>query len=351
MSETESKTTAKAPGLFRRLTTPVIVSCAVTFALLISFNVLLHVGAATSQRRQMIYRLNHLPQGINVTFLGNSLMEAGCDLSAFSEAAFNSNSSACLNLALGATSPVEHCLILERAFRNPSFRPRYLIYGFFDDQLNAKVTGHFSDLIGNRALSYYFPQEAASLYEENSFLTPFRFWLIGHLPMFLERSSLWAKVELLRRKVEEIGMPPHKTNRFGRVDDFAALEAADLPAFVETCSKILQSHRGLSLPVQRMLKLAHDHGTRVIIVEMPMPAHHRNTFYSSPVWEQMRTYLQTLIEGSGATYLCASDWVSDDSCFQDATHLNENGAKVFSSRLGKTLADENHPIAPAVAAF
>src|SRR3982751_3780317 len=99
MPESRKKTTSKRSRLFRRLTTPVIVSCAITFAILISFNVLLHVGAATSQRRQMIYRLAHLPQGINVTFLGNSLMEAGCDLSAFSEAAFSSNSSACLNLA------------------------------------------------------------------------------------------------------------------------------------------------------------------------------------------------------------------------------------------------------------
>ena len=39
-----------------------------------------------------------------------------------------------VNLGLGATTPVEHYLILKRAFSQP-VHIKYVIYGFFDDQL------------------------------------------------------------------------------------------------------------------------------------------------------------------------------------------------------------------------
>jgi hypothetical protein len=37
-------------------------------------------------------------------------------------------------------------------------------------------------------------------------------------------------------------------------------------------------------------------------------------------------------------YISASEWVEDDQAFEDATHLNEQGAKQFSAKLADTLS-------------
>src|SRR5207253_4864849 len=134
--------------------------------------------------------LDHLPANIDCLFLGNSLVEAGCDATSF-QANWPAHKNAIqpFNIALGATSPVEHYLILKKAFTRP-VRIKYVVYGFFDDELNAPVTGQWSELVGNRALSYYFPNEAAALYAPGSHLKKWELQMASKIPMFSERSSL-----------------------------------------------------------------------------------------------------------------------------------------------------------------
>ena len=87
--------------------------------------------------------------------------------------------------------------------------------------------------------------------------------ITSHIPMLVERSSLWDKVELFRRHIDDIGMPKQKVNRFGRVADFNALEASDVPSFTQRCETIIQSRGGFSAPIQAMIKLAHQHGASI----------------------------------------------------------------------------------------
>jgi hypothetical protein len=271
-------------------------------------------------------------------FLGNSLIEAGCDAHAFESSwAHTDGAPIAVNLGLGATTPVEHYLILKRAFERP-VHIKYVIYGFFDDQLNAAPDGAWQDLIGNRAFSYYFPKDAASFYSPHSKLTEWRLEMTEHVPMLAERSSLWDKVELFRRRLDEVGMPKQKVNRFGRVGDFNALEAKDVPSFVARCGAIVQARKGFSAPIQAMIDLAHEHGAKFFLVEMPMSPRHRETFYSLPVWTELRAHLQTLAEEDKVSYVTASDWVTDGTNFEDTVHLNENGARRFSAKLGMTLS-------------
>jgi len=309
---------------------------AVALLILIGYNVLINRTAQTSQRRQLLARLDRIPLSTDCLFLGNSIVEAGCDADTF-KSAWPTNSVQPINLALGATSPVEHYLILKHALERP-LHPKYLIYGFFDDQLNAPVHGDLPDLVGNRAFSYYFPDDAAALYSPGSWFKKYQMRILGHVPMFAERSSLWGKVELLRRRFEEIGMPKQKTNRYGRVEDFAALEAKDVPAFNQRCQAVVNGQQGFSPPLREIIRLAREHGANVILVEMPMPSKHRETFYASPRWLELRAYLQSLAKQERATYLAASDWVPDDQDFEDVTHLNEAGAKHFSVRLATAIA-------------
>jgi hypothetical protein len=265
-------------------------------------------------------------------------MEAGCDPGAFESGWSPTNSSPLAkNLGLGATTPVEHYLILKQALSRP-VHIKYVIYGFFDDQLNIAPDGTWEDLIGNRAFSYYFPKDAAAFYAPHSRIGEWRMEMTERVPMVAERSSLWDRVELLRRQLDEIGMPKQKVNRFGRVGDFNALEAKDVPSFTQRCGDIVQGQKGFSAPIQAMIDLAHQHGAKFFFVEMPMSPRHLETFYSLPVWAEMRAHLQALSREQQVTYITASDWVTDGTNFEDTVHLNEQGARFFSARLGMTLS-------------
>ncbi len=315
-----------------------VISVTILAVVLVGYNLLIARAARSSQRKHMLSVLSQLPEDTDCVFLGNSLVEAGCDVETFKQTwAASQVSLKPANLALGATSPVEHCLILNQALRRP-LKIKYLIYGFFDDQLNAAVRGDWEDLVGNRAFSYYFPREASALYAPGRWLKKTELSVIGHIPMLSERSSLWGKVESLRRKFEDVGMPRHKVNRFGRVDDFSALEAADAAEFTRRCESVLSQKAGFSRPIQEIIRLAKAHGAKVIFVEMPMPSSHRSRFYASPAWKRLQAHLEALAAGEGALYVRASGWVTNDHNFEDATHLNEQGAKVFSRRLARALA-------------
>src|SRR5262249_45425567 len=153
-----------------------------------------------------------------------------------------------------------------------------------------------------------------------------------------DRSSLWDKVELFRRQIDEVGMPKHAVNRFGRVADFGALEANDVPSFKQRCEAVLHSHQQFSPPVQAIINLARQHGIKVFFVEMPMSPRHRDTFYSLSVWTEMRAHLQSLAAEQDAVYIAASGWIPEDSSFEDTVHLNERGARAFSAELASTMS-------------
>jgi hypothetical protein len=321
----------------RRLFIPI----AIALIFLVGYNVLVALAAKKTQRHELLSMIDHLSPSTDCLFLGNSLIEAGCNARAFESGWSESNSTPlAVNLGLGATTPVEHYLILKRAFEKSS-GIKYVIYGFYDDQLNTTPDGAWEQLVGNRALSYYFPNEAAPFYTPNSRLGEWRLEMTQRVPMLAERSSLWNRVELLRRQLQAIGMPEETENRFGRADDFNLLESKDAPSFVQKCNVIVQGRKGFSAPIQAMLDLAHEHGAIFIFVEMPMSPKHRETFYSLPVWTAMRAHLQTLAQTQQVTYITASDWVNDDAKFLDAIHLNEEGARFFSARLGTTISRMN----------
>ena len=314
---------------------------AIALVILLVYNFAIGVAARKTQRKHLLTAIEHLSPATDCIFLGNSLMEAGGNATVFQASWPQTNASpSAVNLALGATTPVEHYLILKRAFNQP-VHIKYIVYGFFDDQLNAAPDGKWEDLIGNRAFSYYFARDAAEFYTPNSRIGEWRMELTEHVPMVAERSSLWDRVELFRRRLDEIGMPAQKVNRFGRVGDFNALEAKDVPSFTQRCETIVRGQKGFSAPIQAMIDLAHEHGAQFFFVEMPMSPRHRETFYSLPVWQEMRTHLQALASAQNTTYIMASDWVSDGTNFEDTVHLNEQGARCFSARLATALSRLN----------
>src|SRR5215471_13378827 len=104
----------------------------VLLIMLVGYNVMVHLGARNNQRHQLLFSLATMPKHTDCIFLGNSLVEAGCNTAVF-QATWPDAASPphAFNLALGATSPVEHYLLLNLAMQKDE-RIRYIIYGFFD---------------------------------------------------------------------------------------------------------------------------------------------------------------------------------------------------------------------------
>ncbi len=295
-------------------------------AVLLVANICVRFLARNSVPRQLLLRGERAEPATDL-FLGNSTMAAGLDETAFASV----KPGRPLNIALGASSPVEHYAIYRQQDKH---RTAAVYYGFLDTQLTDLPKGGWDTLVGNRAMAYYVdPDAAIRFYAADSPGRAFSLRLVGKVPILVERTSLWAKVEMVRRFLGEIGMPKKETNRFGRAEDFSLLEA-DSDEFVHRCRRAAADRIPLSAPLTAIFAQAKEWGTAVHVVEMPMPEGHRRRFYNSPEWKAYRAHLIELVQAAGGVYVPASDWVGEAG-FADNLHLNAAGANEFSVRLGR----------------
>src|SRR5882724_9298310 len=95
--------------------------------------------------------------------LGNSLVRSGFNADEFAAAQSPGVQSAALNMAMGASTPAEHLLLLRAVLRSDD-RAQLLLYGFYDFQLTDPVSLTFADMIGNHDLLYYDEPEFARRY-------------------------------------------------------------------------------------------------------------------------------------------------------------------------------------------
>jgi len=295
-------------------------------AALVAINAAVTLMARTSVPRQL---LRHGEQSDPATdlFLGNSTMAAALNERVFAVV----KPGRPLNLALGATGPVEHCLIWRLQSKH---RVADVYYGFFDSQLTDPLHGTWETLVGNRAMAYYVdPDTAIDYYARESPFKALGMRLTANVPVMVERLAIWSKVEKLRRAIGEIGMPKRDVNRFGRADDFTLLEA-DSKEFARRCERAVAERQPLSPPIAEIIDTTRVNGARIRVVEMPMPAEHRRRLNSSHEWRSYRNHVIELIHNAGGDYVDASNWI-DDVGFADNVHLNAAGAAQFSTRLGK----------------
>ena len=282
-----------------------------------------------------------------VVALGNSLVASDFDETTFDSAAGLSSPHGAVNLGLGATSPVEHLLLFRYALAH-GLRPRLLVYGFYDFQLTDPVQFATGDLIGNHAMLYYIEPFYARHFYSLSVHDAFQFGAMRSFPMLADRGAIWAKVEILRRAMAQQGMPPQRTNRFGRAADFSLLEAASPEDFRRKCQSSMALP--LSPAVSELVRQAHNAGISVVVVEMPMRAAHREMFYDTAWWAQYVAHLRALLSPYQVLYVDAGPWVPNDSFFADPLHLSEPGAVQFSRRLGSLLGPDMLPLSAQSAA-
>lgn len=293
-------------------------------------------AARNSVPRQTMRNINTAGPVIGVLGLGNSLMAAGFDAAAVQETFQKAGQSiVAVNAGLGSTSIIEHLALMRLALQHHAVRE--VVYGFFDQQMSPEMPLRNSDLLGNYAMLYYQEPELALRYGQFSWLERIEFQTYRCCALLRERSNIWAKVEKLRRAMQEVGMPRQETNQFGRRADFDLLEAGSPDLFAEQCRTVMRSGDFLAPAVQEFFKEAHAYGSRVTVVEMPMSPLHVRRFYDLDIWKQFRIQNRLAIERAGASYVDASHWLPDDGAFQDHVHLGRSGAAEFSRRLAEEL--------------
>jgi len=263
--------------------------------------------------------------------LGNSLVRSGFVADEFAPRQSPGVQPSALNMAMGSSSPAEHLLLLRSALRADQ-QARLLIYGFYDFQLTDLVSYSFSDLIGNHDLLYYDEPDFARRYYAMSRYDAVGFEIARRVPLLAERGAIWAKVERLRRALSAQGMPHEATNQFGRVADFTLLEAGSREEFVKHCEQASEAQ--LNSPVLELIREAQERQLRVVFVLMPLPPKHVRSFYDTKAWEQYQRHVEELLADQSVAFLDASRWFREAEQFNDALHLNEEGAREFSRRLG-----------------
>jgi len=315
------------------------ISIALCLGTLIAFNVYL-VLRMDSVPRLMIRQLRQQPK-VDMLFLGNSLMASGLDQQSFTSTwSQRGTPPALYNASLPGSSTVEQDLFAREAFRDHK-AIKYVVYGFFNDQLTKIPHASWDGFEGNMAMSYYIePDIAAKYYFPNeSILEKWSFRLIGLIPMLRERSQLWKYVEQVRRTLSGMGMPAITTTRFGRASDFDKVGLIQPDVLDRIYDEAVEKAAPFAPPFEEICQLTATNGARLYVVEMPVPSKHRSLNYSSLSWLKYREFLQKQLSHDGIVYISANDWVTDDKCFLDAIHLNEMGAKVFSDHLAKKLID------------
>lgn len=293
-------------------------------------------AASNSVPRQAMRNINTAGPVINVLGVGSSLVAAGFDEAAVRQTYQRAGRVVvAINGGLGATGSIEHLDLTRLALRHHTVQD--LVYGFADQLMSTEAPLKNSDLIGNRAMLYYDEPQLTLRYARFDLLDRMEFQTYRCCALLRERGAIWAKVEKLRRAMQEVGMPRQETNQFGRRADFDLLESANLEEFTRKCQDLMRSGDFLSPVIQELLKEARSSGTRITVVEMPMAPFHVKRFYDQPIWEAFRIQNRRAVERAGASYLDASHWIPADADFQDHVHLSRSGAAKFSRLLAEQL--------------
>jgi hypothetical protein len=317
----------------------VLLAILLTTAILVTADRLTDRMARNSVPRQKIRAIADAPATIDVLGIGNSLIAAGFDASAV-ERTCSKPGRPCIavNGGLGATDIIEHLALTRLALRGHAVKT--LVYGFFDLGLSSDPPLKNSDFIGNRNMLYYLEPQLTLQYAHFDTADRLSFDVFRRSALLRERSSIWAKVETLRRAMGSVGMPRQETNRFGRRNDFSLLEADNPETFALACQTVIRSGNFLSPPFRALLQQAEEHGAKVVVVEMPIHPTHMARFYSQPIWETLRAKTKAAVESAGAVYINASTWIPGADLFEDPLHLSDEGARQFSRLLAERLLQQ-----------
>jgi hypothetical protein len=272
-----------------------------------------------------------------VVTLGDSRMVAGVNAAVVKSGLEQRGRPSCLaELAIGGGSIHVQYLAFRR-YLEAAPAPRLLVLGVSVDSLLApERPADPESMIGNEALALGWSQveDVWLLYPgfpARHFDPGMRF--LFHRSTYLTSygSLLWAKTRALQDRLVGSGRSPQ--NRFGLVSDMETL-ADELRDKAARRLSDFPSRASLHPAFRELLRRAHAHRVKVLVVEVPMPPAHRASLHESGKLELVRAAIREMVRASGGTYddLGSSPW-AEDRFFSDSLHLDGNGALRFSADL------------------
>jgi hypothetical protein len=278
----------------------------------------------------------------DLLFIGNSLLAGHVDAAALNRGAtvIEGTKFKPLNAALGASEAPDQALLMEYA-REYHPETKTLAVGFFDFQLTKEEHLRPTDLTGNHVIGIENPiplSEVAEIYQMHG-LERAELSLLRAIPMAANRKNIWKYVELMRRRMEEIGMPHQATNSMGRAGDFSALEARSPQRFDAEAEEFLRDPSRFNSSYERIFSQATQAHMRVILILMPMSPSHRSIYYTRSSWISYFTKLKELARQRGFAVIDASNWLPEEDRFVDRLHMSPLGFHEFSFRIGRKLAE------------
>ena len=241
--------------------------------------------------------------------------------------------------ALGGTTPQDQAAL---AYYTLVFHPgiKTIVLSVKDMQLTKDQPTPPFKLNGNHEVEYDEHLPASFIGEVNGWdaWQRMEFEMVRRMPVMLgTQANVWKDVELARRSMSAIGMPPVKSSSYGRVEDFQALEPVSEAAFDGDSQSFLTNPAHFQRAYEWVFQEAQRRGIKVVMVVIPVTEKHRNKFYSRPSWKPYLSAVSGLAEKKGIPVIDANDWLPDTD-FSDGVHMSKQGAAIFSSRLGEPLA-------------
>jgi len=290
-----------------------------------------------------------------VVLVGDSRMVAGYDEAALVQGLKTHGRDACVKtIAIGALR-IPGLAIAVREYLERGGKPSLVVLGASEDTLLAREEpfdpGTF---VGNEAalLSWSHRDDVRRLYPEFPFGSPLAFdqgfrFLVARSSAFGTYLSLaWQKVQAFQDRV---------TGRAQASNVFGAL--SDMEARGRAMQRVARAELALALERPESERLdpwfayleenVHAAGASLLIVELPMPSSYRRTITQSLEGQRYLDWLESRMarRGDRLVDLATPEWL-DPADFADFVHLNQAGARRFSTELGIRLANTLNGKAP-----
>ncbi|MCX6108263.1 MAG: hypothetical protein NTZ90_01505 [Proteobacteria bacterium] len=278
--------------------------------------------------------------------LGDSRMEAGIDpgvLAASLRGALTAP--LCIApLAIGAVGISGASMALRR-YLDLERKPSVVVLGVSAGTLLPDLeTVDPKDLFGNRAieLAWSRPSDVWLYYPDfplSDLDRGLRFWITRSNALSIYASLTWIKVKTLQNALVGTGAPAAgPRERFGAQADMQVL----LKSFGDVAMRKLEHFNGgwrFDPWFQQILESTRRSGSRLVLVEVPMPSAYRRDILESTVASSYQTWLRGELQAAGVGFVDGSHPPGvEDGDFSDGLHLGGDGARHFSEQLGRLLA-------------
>jgi hypothetical protein len=279
-----------------------------------------------------------------VLILGDSRMASAVDGVALHDALRRNGLDLCIaDLSIGATD-VSGAFLTARKYLETGRSPVLTVVGKVEDSLLDPDSAGPATMVGNNAIHLVW-SKAGDVWAEipgfplsnlNAFDDGLRFLLARGTALGRYQSLLSVRIQQMQDRLT--GMAARPSNRFGMTADMAALESTFRARANARLAEAVAAPGARSQWFDRLLTMLEAGGSRVLVVELPMPSKYRRDVRETPIAAAYRGSFAATLSARGHAYtdFGSAPWAADNA-FADALHLNAAGAAHLSSDLGKAL--------------